>query len=408
MGCDLPLLSSHGVPYRWHLLLPDQTVKRAPEGAPPAPPAGLLSSLWRWLIGGRSLKAVAEPALMLESARGPPGLAGSLDPAGTESRDALQLPPYASVGHAAPDCRVGGQDEPAAAQLVPCSDTDSSKGANYEQGGRWRRRLLQLPRLWRKDAFKLSDQEAESLTQRLGIGTASSPAPGTSQDEAAGQSPPTHSSSRPTTVNQQPEQLQIASGVTRERADNARSDTEAIDFEADAELDSSISAGGSRSRCLGQLDPACYNETTRCNQQRWLHLHGASGGPSLCTAQRRCIPDDAAQVPALLVGFRTCRSCGASPVNLPCSVQTALYAKTFWILWCPRWGWEHSRGSCKVSLRTPESAGDCCRHVPTPCVCLFMRTNCQPLHCSTVPAACLQALQTLKQRCSSSTITLRT
>ena len=284
MGCGLHLSSSHGLPCRWHLLLPDETVKRAPEEAPPAPPGGLLSSLWRWLTGGRSLKAVAEPAPVLEAARGPPGMAGSLDPARTKSQDAPQLPSSASVGQAVPDCRVGRQHEPAAAQLVPCSSTDSSKGADG-QGGSWQRRLLQLPRLWRKDAFKLSDQEAESLTQRLGIGAASSPAPGTSRGEPAGQSTSTHSSSRPTTVVQQPEQPRMASGQTRGRADEARSEAEAVDVEDDAELDSRTSADGSRSRCLGQLDPVCYNETTRCNQQRWLHLHAASGEP--CPAQHR-------------------------------------------------------------------------------------------------------------------------
>ncbi len=285
MGCDLHPVSDYGMPCRWHLLLPDQTVKRAPEEAPPAPPTGLLSSLWRWLTGGRSLKAVAEPVPLLESAWGPPGMAGSLDPARTTSQDALQLPSSASVGHAVPDCGVGGQKEPGAAQPVPCSDTDSSKGAG-EQGGSQQRRLLQLPRLWRKDAFRLSDQEAESLTQRLGIGTASSPAPGTSQDEPAGQSTSTHSSSRPTPVNQQPERPQIASGLTRERADKAGSKSEAADVEDDAELDSRTAADGSRSRCLGQLDPVCYNETTRCNQQRWLHLHGAAGEPG--SSQMHC------------------------------------------------------------------------------------------------------------------------
>ena len=276
MGCDLHLSTNHGLPCRWHLLLPDQTVKRAPEEAPPAPQAGLLSSLWRWLTRARGLKAVAEPAPMLESAWGPTGPAGSPDPAGTKPQDAPQLPSSASV--AVPDCRVGGQNEPAAAQLVPCSDTESSKGAD-EQGRSWRHRLLQLPRLWRKDAFKLSDQEAESLTQRLGIGTASPPALGVSRDQSAGQSPSTHSSSRPTTANQQPEQPQIASGLIRGRADKAGSEAEAVDVEDDAELDSRISAAISRSRCLGQLDPFCYNETTRCNQQRWLHLHAASGEP---------------------------------------------------------------------------------------------------------------------------------
>ena len=269
-------------------------MKRAPEEAPPGPPAGLLSSLWRWLTRGRSLKAVAEPAQMLESAWVPPGLAGSLDPAGTQPQDALHVPSSASVGHAAADCRVPEQDEPAAAQLVPCSTTDSSRGADGQDGS-WQRRLLQLPRLWRKDAFKLSDQEAESLTRRLGIGAASSPAPGTSQDQPAGQSPtPTHSSSRPTTVQQQPEQPQIASGLTPERMDKAGSAAEAVDVEDDAELGSRLSADVSRSRCLGQLDPVCYNETTRCNEQRWLHLHAASGEPGPCTAQMRCMPDDAA------------------------------------------------------------------------------------------------------------------